>query len=176
MDELRDETATQGVPYAPQEFAWARIRPPAHRVPVPHVSQRIRYRHQYWGPVVDAVVVSVPDLDHPPTFAEISATGELDQNVWDLLRDNATGALLTDGFGAPRPVLLPDPWPMIVVRAQGVPGLVSTREARLRGAPGWLPLDWRSRWRPGPQHGWPETGRGVLLPQGLAPTGLEVAR
>jgi hypothetical protein len=168
VTELDDEAATRGVPYSPEEFAWARLRPPAFRLPPPHPRQRVLYRHSYWGPVIDAVVEAAPDLDQLPRVDELLALGDLDENVWSVLRHPMTGEVLYDGLGLPRIVQLPDPWPVVTLKVAGRWRRVDTREARLRGAPGWLPLDWRDRWRPGPHHGGPVTGRGQLLPQGLS--------
>ncbi len=94
--------------------------------------------------------------------------------TWQLIRDSI-GAPVMDAMGLPVVQLLPDPHPVITCRVEGYAGLQSAREARLRGAPGWLPLDWRDRWRPGPhtdvyagagitRAGWSLTGPQPVMP------------
>lgn len=133
---MREED-TRLIPYAASELAWARQRPAPHRVPVPRVGDEVLYRHDYWGPVEQAealAVQSLTDLDDPM--------------LWQIE---------VDGFGHPltlegRPVIsqLLDPWPTVDLRIPGR-GVGRTREARLRGSPGWLPLDWETRYRPLPE-------------------------
>lgn len=132
---LREED-TRLIPYASWEYAWAHQRPAQHRTPLPAVGDEVFYRHDYWGSVdrVDILdVQSLDDIDDP--------------HLW---------RVETDGFGQPfllegRPVLMArlDPWPTLILRTRW--GNAQTREARLRGSPGWLPLDWQVRYRPMPE-------------------------
>jgi len=157
--------ATRIVPWSEREFGWARNRPPLHRVPLPRPADRVWFRFDRFGPAVQAVVVDVPELDRGFRWSDLEP-GEStpDAWVWQLRRNNFTGQPVLDGLGLPRVELLPDPQPVITCRVEGRPGLHSTREARLRGSPGWLPLDWRERWRPGPHHGWTEATIANLMP------------
>jgi hypothetical protein len=131
------EEHTSMIPYAQWEFAWAHERPAQDRTPTPLVGDEVFYRHDPWGPVVRAEVVwrqPLDDLDDP--------------HLWRVEMDGMGGALLLDG----RPVMAQrlDPWPILRLRVLRL-GLGDTREARLRGSPGWLPLDWETRFRPLPQ-------------------------
>jgi hypothetical protein len=131
------EADTQLIPYAPWEVAWARERPAQHRTPLPAPGDEVRYRHDYWGPVVRAEVVSVQPLDDLT-----------DPNLWTVELDGLGNPLQVDGRALIAQKL--DPWPTLHLRVPGL-GVGISREARLRGAPGWLPLDWESRIRPLPE-------------------------
>lgn len=133
---MREED-TKLIPYAPWEVAWARERLAPHRTPAPAVGDEVCYRHDFWGPVVRAEVRWVQPLD------DLN-----DPNLWTIETDGFGNPLQVDG----RPVFAQrlDPWPELHVQVPGL-GLGVTREARLRGAPGWLPLDWESRFRPLPE-------------------------
>jgi hypothetical protein len=167
MTTVELEMATRVVPWAAEEFGWARVRPPADRVPLPVVGGRVFFRFDRFGDVHPAVVVEVPDLARGWRWTDLEPGEDTpDAWVWQLIRDNATGAPVLDALGLPKVELLPDPQPVIVCRVEGRAGLHATREARLRGSAGWLPLDWRERWRPGPHHGWTEeTIRNLMPPQ-----------
>lgn len=131
------EADTRLISYAQWEIDWAHERQPQQRTPVPAVGDEVLYRHNGWGPVARADVLSVQsetDLDDP--------------HLW---------RVETDGFGQPvlldgRPVMQQrfDPWPLVQLRVPGLAQRVETREARLRGSAGWLPLDWELRFRPLP--------------------------
>lgn len=121
-----DELATCHVPYSAGEYRWARQRPVADRTPIPSVGDEVLYRHAPWEPPVPA------DVLHVQPFEDMA-----DPNLWSDI-DGPEGM----------PIWVPavDPWPLLTLRAHGY-GRVKTREARLRGSPGWLPLDWQSRKR-----------------------------
>lgn len=125
---------TAQMPHTPAEYAWARQRPMEHHTPIPQVGDEVFYRHVEWGPVVRADVLDVQSLD------DMS-----DPHLW--IVETAHGEPLTlDGRHIIRPAL--DRWPLLTLRTPHGVGL--TREARLRGSAGWLPLDWESRYRPTP--------------------------
>jgi hypothetical protein len=133
---MREED-TRLVPYSAAEAAWALERPGGHRTPLPAPGDEVEYRHDTWGPVTRAEVVAVQPLDDLD-----------DPHLWTVQTDPMTGRpLLLDG----RPVLQQrlDPWPLVRLRVPRL-GMGLSREARLRGSAGWLPLDWRERFRPLP--------------------------
>lgn len=131
------EEQTRGIPLGEHEFAWARNRPAADRTPLPEAGDDVLYRHDEWGDVMPATVEWVqPADDHD------------DPMLWRVDRDPATGGVFLHE-GKPMFVAVPDPWPSLRLKVPGL-GLVTTREARLRGSPGWLPLDWERRRRPLP--------------------------
>lgn len=127
--------------YAPGEFERARRRPKAEQTPIPQVGDRLFYRHREGSPNVYAVeVVAVQSLED---FS--------DPNLW---------YLQTDAAGQPRYVegqlvlaQAHDPWPMVTLELvepiveDHLPAGIQfeTREARMRGSVGWLPLDYATR-------------------------------
>lgn len=134
------ESDTRAIPYAAWEYAWAHERPGEHRTTLPAVSDEVAYRHDPWGPVIGVDVVSVWPLDDVD-----------DPHLWRVELDGFGNPLMLDG----RPIFAQrlDPWPILRLRLPrklGL-GLCDTREARLRGSPGWLPLDWETRYRPMPE-------------------------
>lgn len=137
---MRREIDTRDVPYERIELSWAKNRPFTERPAVPSPGDRVFYRRNDWDQ--DPLLVTVLEVQDP--------NDKSDPNLWQALR-NYHGQLLRDPLGRPLYKLLPDPWPWIRVQwweeagkedveRQGV-----TREARLRGSPGWLPLNWRDR-------------------------------
>lgn len=131
------EQDTRLIPYATWEYDWAHERPAPHRTPLPAAGDEVCYRHDQWGDVVRAEVVSVQsptDLDDP--------------HLWRVETDGMGRTLLVEGRTVMAQRL--DPWPILRLRVPRI-GLVDTREARLRGSPGWLPLDWETRHRPLPE-------------------------
>lgn len=131
------EADTRQIPYSSWEYAWAHERPAQHRTPLPAVGDEVRYRQDPWGPVVAADVVSVWPLDDVD-----------DPHLWRVETDGMGNPLAIEG----RPLYAQrlDPWPIVRLRVPRL-GLGDTREARLRGSAGWLPLDWETRYRPLPQ-------------------------
>jgi len=172
-----DELTTSGIPYSSKELAWARLRPPAYRVDAStiHPGMVIPFRAERWSLPINARVISVTDLSLDHAFAQLIAHGKPDENVWQVLYDHS-GEPRLDGFGRAVIELLPDPNPDIILAPDGWRTHTVTRESRLRGDTGWLPADWRERWRPGPHHGWKEGRRGALLDKGLAylPPGVTI--
>jgi hypothetical protein len=129
-----DELATRLVPWDAVEVAWARNRPHHERPALPAVGEHVWYRRNTWDPhdVCEwCQVVEVRDLDD-----------RTDPNLWHQVRD-ANGQPVYDA-GQPRHAPAADPWPWLRLRRPN--GLIAeTREARLRGSPGWLPVDYRTR-------------------------------
>lgn len=125
------ELDTRVVPIEHIEVAYARHRPPAERSPVPRAGDRVFYRHTEWDEqVTPARVLWVQNLND-----------RADPQLWHTVRDAYGQVILDDGV--PRQVPLADPWPQ--VRLSTVYGELLTWESRVRGSPGWLPLDWESR-------------------------------
>lgn len=121
------------IAYDPAEFHWARNRPARHRTPLPKPGDEVLYRHFERGIPTRATVLEVMDPD--PT----------DLNVWRYAV-NALNDPVVDGAGRRLMEYVADPWHTLLLRTDY--GVLRAREARLRESPGWLPLDWRTRWRP----------------------------
>lgn len=130
------EMDSRAVPYGKDEIEWAHERPPQHRVRRPAVGDTVLYRHDPWDDPTEATVVWVQPSDDVD-----------DPHLWTAQTDQVGATLTHQG----RPLLAPraDPWPRLHLRTRF--GLIDTREARLRGSPGWLPPDWRARFRPVPR-------------------------
>lgn len=153
-----NELGTRVVAWQQIEFTHARNRPHAERPPLPLVGQQVRYRRHDWDhnsatSEVEApelvTVVRVQPLDDRTDVHWVSDVGACrDPNLWHLIRDR-DGQPLRDGFGQLRYAPVADPWPTLWLRRPN--GIIAeTRESRLRGSAGWLPLDYRSRrgrWR-----------------------------
>lgn len=140
-----DELATRAVPWAQAEFSHARNRPARERPPLPQVGDRVLYRRYDWHHDIAGGRTEEPEL---VTVVEVQNLADRsDPNLWHEVRDSQ-GQPVTDA-GVPRFAPVADPWPWIRVRRPD--GLIAeTRESRIRGAAGWLPLDWRGRperWR-----------------------------
>lgn len=125
------------IPYEPEEIAWARRRPPQHRVPLPNLGDPVLYRHTEWEPPVPATVEGIENLNDRTR-----------PNLWQVLRDPVSGRILAGPDHVPLAERLPDPWPVLHILSRY--GMAVTQEARLRGSAGWLPLDWEQRYRPLP--------------------------
>lgn len=131
------ERSTAAIPWGATECAWAQCRPGPHRTPTPEPGDVVYYRHNKYEVPVLADVLWVQPLD------DID-----DPNVWRVQLDAQGDPVLIDG----RPIFQKgfDPWPLLRLRVPGLNCLIETREARLRGSPGWLPLDWTTKYRPLP--------------------------
>lgn len=154
-----DEIATRWVPWEQAEFSHARNRPLSERPPLPKVGDQVWYRRYDWchnpatGEVEEpelVVVVEVQDPDDTTLACHLPDIGMVrDLNLWHLVRDNLTGRPRVDEHGEWLYVHVADPWPWVRLRRpNGM--LAETRESRLRGSAGWLPLDYLSRperWR-----------------------------
>jgi hypothetical protein len=139
----------------------ARNRPLSERSPLPLTGDRVWYRRHEWDrdptsgehvPPELAVVVEVQDPLDTSDQDYVDGVGWVrDPNLWHLVRDIHGRPIrqpMVDG-GALRYAPVADPWPW--VRLQRPNGIVDgTREARLRGSAGWMPLDYLTRperWR-----------------------------
>lgn len=129
------EQDTKAIPWTEEEFRWAQRRPATDRTPIPHVGNEVMYRHNPWEPPTRAEVLAVQSLD------DIS-----DPNLWRPQRDLDGQLTQVEGRYILTGAL--DPWPELTLRT--IYGIGISRESRLRGSPGWLPLDWETRNRPVP--------------------------
>lgn len=133
------EQACRGLPATLAQRAWAICRPPQRRTPRPKVGDEVLYRADSWHEPIPARVLWVqPDDDVD------------DPHVMQPQTDGQGGVALVEG----RPVFVtnPDAW-LSLKLAVTIDGRIEhpiTREARLPGSPGWLPLDWEERFRPMP--------------------------
>jgi hypothetical protein len=130
------EWDTRHLPYEQVEVSYARNRLPVERPPIPVRGDQVFYRRTYWDQIpVAAVIVEVQDLND-----------RLDPNLWMVVR-NTFGAPIQDQ-GVTRYTQVPDPWPevkLLYKDEQEQMRYALTRESRMRGSPGWLPLNWRMR-------------------------------
>lgn len=117
-----------GVPL-PDEVHAARRRPPGKRSPRPGLGQRVWYRHNAHGPLELAEVVEV-------------VVDETDPNTHRfVVGDPVKGPEVHPLTGVRMRELVDDPWWSVRLRVDGRPGITETREARLDGSPGWLPME-----------------------------------
>jgi len=139
------ELATRPVPWDRIEITWARNRPHHERPPLPAAGDQVWYRRHDWCHNLGSGETEEPEM---VTVVEAQSLDDrTDPNLWHHVKD-AFGRPIHDA-GIPRMAPVADPWPWIRVRRPN--GLIAeTREARLRGSAGWLPLDYldrRERWR-----------------------------
>lgn len=136
------EAQTRHVPYDTVEVSHARNRPIKERPTIPKPGDKVYYRREYWDqePML-TTVVAVQDLNDKE-----------DPNLWHLVRDQNGVPVMDDGVV--RYAQVADPWPEVTLewieeQKGGDPAEITrralTRESRLRGSPGWLPLNWRTR-------------------------------
>lgn len=156
---MDDEIATRWVAWQQHEFSHARNRPLHERPPLPAPGEQVWYRRHDWnhnllsGETEEPELVTVLEVQDPDDESLVCALPDVgmvrDLNLWELRRDNSSGRPLVDPTGNLVYVHVPDPWPWIRMRRpNGMPA--ETREARLRGSAGWLPIDYRTRperWR-----------------------------
>lgn len=142
------------VPWQRIEVTHAKNRPLSERPPLPRPGDQVWYRRFEWnhdqrtGERVDpelAVVVEVQDPQDISDQDYVDDAGWVrDPNLWHLIRHNITGAPLRDALGQLVYNPVSDPWPWVRLRRPN--GIIDeTREARLRGSAGWLPLDYLAR-------------------------------
>lgn len=153
-----DEIGTRMVPWQRIEVTHARNRPLNERPPLPAVGDRVRYRRFEWnhdlrtGEIVEPEFAEVVEVQDPQDTADADYAEDAgwirDPNLWHLIRD-AQGVPRRDPLGQMLYAPVSDPWPWVRLRRPN--GIVDeTREARLRGSAGWLPLDYLTRperWR-----------------------------
>lgn len=152
-----DELGTRLVPWDQIEVTHARNRPPTERPPTPEVGDRVWYRRYDWdrhpptGALVEPVIATVTEVQ--------SLADRDDPNLWQRVRSLRGAPMWTLAGGAVYQVVA-DPWPWLHLRLADVvkPSgglmrygeIVQTRESRMRGSAGWLPLDYLARperWR-----------------------------
>src|SRR5271167_2003531 len=130
-----NELSTRLIPIEPSEISYALNRHPDEKTAWPICGQRVEYRHRMWEQhTYPAVIIEVQDPED-----------RTDTWLWHAVRD-VNGNLLYDA-GMPRFVRVADPWPWVALRVdmEGTERRFETREARVRGSAGWLPLNWRTR-------------------------------
>lgn len=111
------------MPVTLEMVTWARCRPAAVRTPIPEAGDRVWYRHEHHGPVTTAEVERV----------DMSNTD--DYGVWKFVLDGGQPVMV----GGQRLMeLVDDPWPDVWLRTDW--GRVVTRESRIDGSAGWLPM------------------------------------
>lgn len=113
------------MPVTPEMVAWARCRPERDRTPMPEPGARVWYRHDHRGPLTVAEVEKV-DLSNQD-----------DYGVWRVVVDPDSGKPV-EVAGARLMELVDDPWPDVWLRTDW--GRVVTRESRIEGSAGWLPM------------------------------------
>lgn len=118
-----------GLDVLPEEVLHARNRPPVERTPRPEVGQRVWYRHRAHGALERAEVVEVVEDESDPSTHRYVVHDPTQGPV----TDPATGRRLRE--------LVNDPWWSVLLKVEGHAGLIMTREARIAGSPGWLPLN-----------------------------------
>lgn len=113
-----------GIPMTLEDVITTRCRPAWLRTDLPRVGQEVQYRHDEYGPLVDATILLV------------EMENRRDPCVWRYVLDEAGRPVVLAGVRIME--MVDDPWPS--VRLQTVHNLtVDTREARFPGSPGWLP-------------------------------------
>lgn len=120
-----DPLQPSGMHVLAHERAWAMCRPKALRTKLPEPGSKVWYRHVPDGPLTEAEVESVDMANRSDDF------------VYRYVLHPATGAPITVA-GKRLRALVDDPWPDVYLRTEW--GRIVTREARLAGSPGWLPL------------------------------------
>lgn len=144
---LAEELPTRLIPFTGEEAAYARNRQLEERPPWPRVGDEVYFRRHEWDVDGDLHLMRVVDVQDPGDTTSVWAT-----NLVQHLRHNDTGEPLHYSDG--RPVLAPldDPLPWVHLRWEGdIPkgaptwlGHVQmTFESRMRGSPGWLPLNYQ---------------------------------
>jgi hypothetical protein len=124
------------------DVARARWRPPEHRTPIPAVGDRVIYRAVDDGPTVGAIVLEVQDMTHPgnaPARWPDPRNPPFDPNCWQV-RTASPGVPVFDEEGLMVVDPHPDTWPTLLLKVDGQASHVQTREARLPGSAGWLPV------------------------------------
>jgi len=126
-------------PWDPAEHAMAQDRRPGRQTPIPRAGDRVLFRMEPFGPLTDAEVLDVQDLED-----------RSDHYLWRVVTDEYRRPVV-DGAGERVMQRAPDPWPIVTLRTDW--GRLTTREGRVRGSQGWWPLDWERRWYPKPGGG-----------------------
>lgn len=137
---------TRLIPIEQAEASYARNRLVEERPPWPKVGDQVYFRRNSWGSDEDLFLMRIVDVQSPDDIISEFAT-----NLCQHLRD-MEGRPQFFPDGTPVIVPLPDPWPWVKMIWEGElsknhneawkgrPQI--TFESRLRGSPGWLPLDY----------------------------------
>lgn len=112
------------MPVSQEAVFYARCRPVEHRTPIPEAGQRVWYRHNPHGPLTPAMVEGVSMADPG------------DYNVWRFKLDEFRQPIEANGKRVME--MTEDPWPDVILHTDW--GRLVTREARIDGSPGWLPM------------------------------------
>ena len=113
-----------GLPMTPEDVQAVRCRKPWLRTNLPVAGQRVQYRHEEYGPLVDAEILRV-DMEN-----------RRDPCVWKYVVQDGRPVELS---GVRVMELVDDPWPSVRLSVTGTSRIYDTREARFPGSPGWLP-------------------------------------
>lgn len=145
---LRDELETRLLPLQAIEGAYARNRLQADQAGWPQIGWEVFYRRDEWTADDELYRMRVVDVQSPD-----DQTSEWALNLWETVRDEHGNPVHIGDRLAIR--LVDDPWPWVVLRWEGeVPKGMEhvwktrpqmTFESRVRGGPGWLPLDYPAR-------------------------------
>ena len=111
-------------PITPETAQRVKCRPAGQRTALPVVGQKVWYRHDAGGPLV-LVTIERVDLE-----------SKQDWNVWRFKIGNDNKPLEVKGVRQME--MVDDPWPDVYFRMPW--GMVVTREARVEGLPGWIPM------------------------------------
>lgn len=112
------------MPVPLEEVLRARRRPPQLRTPIPQPGELVWYRHVPHGELSEAEVEAV------------DVSNMEDWNVYRVVKDGRGHPVVLDGRRVTEQV--EDPWPDLILRTDY--GRLVTREARIDGSPGWLPM------------------------------------
>lgn len=115
---------TSAMPVAQHERIAALCRPPERRTAMPRAGQVVWYRHEPFGALQPVEVLEV-DISNPA-----------DTYVWRYAVDGNNWPVMVDGKHVME--LVDDPWPDVYLKTSW--GRIVTREARIEGSPGWLPM------------------------------------
>lgn len=124
-------------PWDPNEFRAALNRRPDRQTPIPRRGDRVLFRMEAFGPLTDAEVLDVQNVE-----ADFD-----DHYLWHVVRGD-DGEALRNELGGYVLAPAPDPWPILTLATDW--GRLTCREGRVRGAQGWWPADWEHRWYPAP--------------------------
>lgn len=132
-------TLPGGIFYGPvrptlDDVRRAQLRPPGERTPVPQPGTTVWYRDREFGDLVEAVVDTVV-MDNMT-----------DPNVWHVV--TVGGQPVKGPDGTVQMEVAPDPWPLVYL-TDAYGRTHQTREARIVGSAGWLPVSAQ----PGPAGG-----------------------
>ncbi len=143
---LAQELLTRLVPIDQREVSYIRNRLQSDRPPRPKVDDQLFFRRNEWDTDDQLYLMRVVEVQ-----PENDTTSEFATNLVQHLRHNISGSPLFYLDGEPVLVPLPDPWPWVKFIFDGEPSKETlswqhrpqmTFESRLRGSPGWLPLNY----------------------------------